>query len=141
MRAALHLLMWRKFLTRQRQLLLYLAVADNRLEGHSAITSEDDRTHAKCLNNTNRSISMKLVAASLLASASMSRSYQAESNLLVRKTMQRKSYLCLGVFWHLRSHSWEISESSDFLAWALPLTQTNNDSIKCTVNPAITIYR
>ena len=37
-RATLHLLMWRKFLTRQRQLLLYLVVADNRLEAHSAIT-------------------------------------------------------------------------------------------------------
>ena len=69
-RAAMVMLMWRKFFARKSQLLLYLALADYSLGGCSVTLCVDDNNHCKCLNNTSRATSVKLEAANLLTSQS-----------------------------------------------------------------------
>ena len=67
-RAGIVMLMWKKFLARESQLILYLALADYSLGGCSVTLSVDDNNHCKCLNNNSRATSVKLKAANLLTS-------------------------------------------------------------------------
>ena len=67
-KAALVLLMWRKFLARQKQLLDYMALSDHRFIGCSVTSRVDEFSHSRCLNDTSRAISAKLEVAIMLAS-------------------------------------------------------------------------
>ena len=67
LRAALILLMWTKFLVRQKQLLDYLALPDHSCAGCLVTSSVDELSHSRCLNDTSRAISAKLEVARMLA--------------------------------------------------------------------------
>ena len=67
-RTALVLIMWRKFLAGQKQLLDFMAISDHRFIGCSVTSRVDEFSHSRCLNDTSRAISAKLEVAIMLAS-------------------------------------------------------------------------
>ena len=105
--AALVMLIWRKFLARQKQLLEYLALPVHSFVGCAVVAKVDESMHSRCLNETRSAISAKLEAASQLSSAglfltNLVLNCQPDESCLVEKLMQRKSSLWLGVFRHFQ---------------------------------------
>ena len=60
------ILVWRKFLVRQRQQLHYLALTEHSSVELSVTVSVDDISYGRCLNDTSRAITAKLTAERLL---------------------------------------------------------------------------